>query len=161
MTPSTLRKPLWIALALAAPLLAVAQEGPAVDPGGIAWGPWGASPGAGQMFAMRGIPLLFVVLITAVVLTFVNQRERRRQETLARFIERGQEIPAALLPPARYSRNVSLRRGVGLTCLAIGLGVAIYLNTGDFRSAAWCLVPLSLGIGSFINAALSNPGRDS
>jgi hypothetical protein len=158
MALSRLKRPLLIAAALAVPLLAAAQDSTA-DPSTGAWGAgWDQGSNAGHLFAIRGIPLLFVVLITIVALAFLNQRERRRQELLARFIDRGQEIPAALLPQPRYSRNLSLRRGIGLTCLGLGLGLAIYLNTGDLRSAAWCLVPLSLGIGSFINAMLGGPG---
>ena len=44
--------------------------------------------------------------------------------------------------------------GVTWTCLGLGISAASYVSTGQVRSAAWGLIFVFLGIGSFINAAL-------
>ena len=103
--------------------------------------------------------VLFVVII-GMALLFASHREKRKQELIARFVDKGQEIPPTLLPPLASSQR-ELRRGVWLTSLGLGLGLVLFIATGDLQAAAWCLILLFMGAASFINAALFYPKSDS
>lgn len=102
------------------------------------------------------IPGVLIFLTFCVWLVFASFREKRRNELLARFIERGQEIPGSLLPQPQ-SRQRALRTGTLLTLASLALGVALQASTHDFGVVVWCLIPLSLGLGCFINAAFFYP----
>jgi hypothetical protein len=99
---------------------------------------------------------LFVLFFSALVLIYVVLRERRRHQLLSMLVERGQAIPPALLPRTA-SRHAELRRGTWLTALALAVGVVLYVLTREVRYAAWALIPLCLGIASYVNAALFYP----
>ena len=100
---------------------------------------------------IAGAASLTVIIVAALVLATL--REKRRQDLFARFAEKGQEIPIALLP-APPSRQRELRRAIWLSALGLGLGLVLYISTSDWRVAAWCLILLFLAAASFINAAL-------
>jgi len=99
---------------------------------------------------------LFVIAIAGIALLFGTLREKFKRDLFARFIEKGQEMPAALLPRPP-SRNRELRRAMWLTCLGVGVGLALYVNTGKLNVAAWSLILLFLGAASFLNAFLFYP----
>jgi hypothetical protein len=99
---------------------------------------------------------VFVIFIAVIALLFVTLHHKHKKDLFARFIDKGQEIPAALLPRAP-SRERELRRGIWLTSLGLGVGLVLYIATGNLRIAAWCLILLSLGAASFVNAALLYP----
>jgi hypothetical protein len=98
----------------------------------------------------------FVIAVGALVLIYVVLRERRRQQLIAMLVERGQPIPPTLLPRAA-SPHAEMRRGTWLTALAVGIGITLYVLTSEVRYAAWGLIPLCLGIASYVNAALFYP----
>lgn len=149
MRPSVLQGPLTMVLML--PLVALAQA--AED---------GISPELAasmnmerhytDMVLMRGLPMLFLLVVIVAGLMFAAARDRHRNELLARFIDRGQEIPAVLLPQP-HSRQRSLRAGTLLTLGSLALGVVLLASWQDIRIIVWCLLPFSLGLGCFINAA--------
>lgn len=114
-----------------------------------------ASP---PIFRFMLLPAL-IVLTIAMALVFGSLREKRKQELIARFIDKGHEIPPTLLPAPVAQRDS--RRGVWLTSFALGLGLVLYIATGDLKVAVWCLIPLFLGAASFINAALFSANPDS
>jgi hypothetical protein len=97
------------------------------------------------------LPALIVLTIIAALL-FAAMHEKRKQELIARFIDKGQEIPPTLLPAPTAQRDT--RRGIWLTSFALGLGLVLYLATGELRAAVWGLLPLFLAAASFVNAAL-------
>lgn len=97
--------------------------------------------------------MLLVVAVVAMALFFANQREKRKQDLIVRFVEKGQEVPNVLLPQFP-SRPRELRRGVWLASLGFGIGSVLYITTGDWQVAAWCLILLFLSVASFINAAM-------
>jgi hypothetical protein len=109
--------------------------------------------GAALFIIAIAVPAMITVMIYGVF------RQKRRHDLFARFIDKGQEIPLALLP-ARPSRHRDLRRGVWLAGLGIGVGLVLYIATGNLRVAAWCLILLLLGAASFVNAALFHPKPD-
>jgi Domain of unknown function (DUF6249) len=102
----------------------------------------------------------FVIAFSALVLIYVVLRDRRRHQTISMLVERGQPIPPTLLPRAA-SRHAEMRRGTWLVALAIGAGVTLYVLTGEMRYAAWGLIPLCLGVASYVNAALFYPRSGS
>jgi hypothetical protein len=113
--------------------------------------PFGAAP-------MVGAIGLFAVIIAAMY--FATQREKRRQDFLARFAEKEQAIPRELLPP-QPSRSREMRRGVWLLSLGLGLGLVLYLSSEEWEVAAWCLILLFLAAASFVNAIFFYPNADS
>jgi hypothetical protein len=102
--------------------------------------------------------------VLAVVFALVARATKARYETMKLLIEKGQELPPELVAPHRppMPRNMELweYRGYAIgwgntfTCLGLGISLASYLSSGDWRAAAWGLVFVFLGIGSFINAAV-------
>ncbi len=96
---------------------------------------------------------LLVIGLALIVAVSMGLREWRRHRLLTTFIERGLEIPTPLLP-RMPSRQDEQRRGTWLTCLGAGVGLVLYIVSGDPKLAAWCLIPLLLGLASFVNAAL-------
>jgi hypothetical protein len=93
--------------------------------------------------------VFFVSLLGAVGVTlyFRAMRERERHETLRRMVEKGMEIPSALLvPPQRPASD--LRRG--LVLLAGGLGLLVMLATAEDRDlrGIWGLglIPMLIGL---------------
>jgi hypothetical protein len=103
---------------------------------------------------------LCIIALAVIGVVYVALRDKFRRDLFVRFIDKGQEVPAALLP-APPSRLRELRRGVWLTCLGLGIGVVLYIMSGSLRVAAWSLIPLFLGAASFLNAALFYPNPDS
>ena len=138
MTRTTRR--IWLAAGVfATPMLALAQSGWAEEAQETA-------PGTA----------LFVVAIAFIATAYGALRSKQRQDLIARFLDKGQEIPASLLPPAP-SRHRELRRATWLMGLGLGIALALYIATGAWRAAAWGLIPVLLGCASFINATLFYP----
>jgi hypothetical protein len=111
---------------------------------------------------LPAVLLGFGVLV--VVFALVARATKARYDTIRQLIEKGQELPPELLAPHRppMPKNLTLAElrgyaigwGVTWTCLGLGISLASYVSSGEWRSAAWGLVFLFLGIGSFINAAI-------
>jgi hypothetical protein len=137
MIRSSLRKGLMTAALLLLPAVSLAAE-----PG------WGG----GRMHFITA-PALVVITI-GFVLLFISRREKRKLDLIERFVEKGQEIPASLLPQGPSAVR-EIRRGVWFTSLGLGWFFVLYLATSDARiSGAWSVILLFLGAASFINAAL-------
>lgn len=112
-----------------------------------------------HMLTMRLVPLLFIVVMTALALAFASRRERGRQELIARYLDKGRDIPAELLPQPRAAMH-DMRLGVWFAALGSALGLVLYYVTGDPKVAAWSLIPLFLAGASFLNALFFRaPGR--
>ena len=148
--------PLLIGSAVA-PVLAIAQDGVSDEEfrrfllsQPVAENPFGYAP----VVAAIG---LFAVIIAAMY--FASQREKRKQDFLFQFVEKGQQVPQELLPP-KPSRQREIRRGVWLLCLSIGLGLVLYIASGQWVTAAWSLIPLLLAVASFVNAVFFYPDSE-
>jgi hypothetical protein len=109
--------------------------------------PWLVVPIVAVVFlTIFGAP----VLIVAVILYFGFSRNRMMHKTIRMMVEKGQEVPAALLappPPAQRQRS-DMRRGVVL--LMVGLGVTIFLGAvNDWEGGAWAIgiIPFLIGLG--------------
>lgn len=135
MTAPKIARVLLTASLLLAPGLALAQRDWVEEVQGAA---------AGTAF--------FVIAIALIAVLFGTIREKFKRDLFARFVDKGQEIPAALLPRPP-SRERELRRGVWLTSLGLGVGLALFIAGGP-RVAAWCLILLFLAAASFLNAVL-------
>ncbi|PYK06617.1 MAG: hypothetical protein DME66_03955, partial [Verrucomicrobia bacterium] len=97
------------------------------------------------MLTVFGAP----VLIVAVIMYFGFSKTRALHRTVRLMVEKGQEVPAALLnpPPAQRQRS-DMRRGVLL--LMVGLGLVIFLGViADWDSGVWTLgmIPALIGAG--------------
>ena len=90
------------------------------------------------------------VLIVAVIMYFGFSRNRMMHKTIRMMVEKGQEVPAALLappPPAQRQRS-DMRRGVVL--VMVGLGVLIFLGAvNGWEGGAWAIgiIPFLIGLG--------------
>ena len=98
-----------------------------------------------SMLAVFGAP----VLIVAVIMYFGFSKTRALHRTVRLMVEKGQEVPAALLnpPPAQRQRS-DMRRGVLL--LMVGLGLVIFFGVvADWDSGVWTLgmIPALIGAG--------------
>jgi hypothetical protein len=112
----------------------------------------------GDEIPSRVIPIVVVtmltvfgapVLIVAVIMYFGFSKTRALHRTVRMMVEKGQEVPAALLnpPPAQRQRS-DIRRGVLL--LMVGLGLVIFLGViADWDSGVWTLgmIPALIGAG--------------
>ena len=90
------------------------------------------------------------VLIVAVIMYFGFSKNRMMHKTVRMMVEKGQEVPPALLaPPAPAQRKRSdMRRGIVL--LMVGLGIMLFLGAvNDWSGGAWSigLIPLLIGVG--------------
>lgn len=97
------------------------------------------------MLAVFGAP----VLIVAVIMYFGFFKTRALHRTVRLMVEKGLEVPAALLnpPPAQRQRS-DMRRGVLL--LMVGLGLVIFFGViADWDSGVWTLgmIPALIGAG--------------
>jgi uncharacterized protein DUF6249 len=94
------------------------------------------------MLVTFGLPLLLV----AVILYYKHRKLRMTHETIARLAEKGLPVPPELLEPPQ--RGHAGLRG-GLVLLALGLGLAIFL---DQVGAPWSigLIPGLMGLALII-----------
>jgi hypothetical protein len=114
------------------------------------------------IISVFGFGSLMVVGIVAVSLLAPYFSQRRQARLIEVFVEKGREIPPELLakPAAPQAvvltpdqlRARSMRRGVVLFALAIGVAVVAYAGTGDVRAVAWGVLLLCLALASFVNA---------
>jgi len=108
--------------------------------------PWIAFPIVLIVFlSIFGAP----VLIVAVIMYFSFSKTRALHRTVQMMVEKGQEVPVALLnpPPAQRQRS-DLRRGVVL--VMIGLSLMIFFGAvNDWEGGAWSLgiIPFLIGAG--------------
>lgn len=89
------------------------------------------------------------ILIVAVIMYFSMSKTRAMHRTVRLMVEKGQEVPAALLnpPPAQRQRS-DVRRGIVL--LMVGLGLMLFLAAvNDWEGGAWSIgiIPFLIGAG--------------
>jgi hypothetical protein len=90
------------------------------------------------------------VLIVAVIMYFGFSKNRMMHKTVRMMVEKGQEVPAALLapPPPAVRQRSDMRRGVVL--VMIGLGLVIFLGAvNDWENGSWAIgiIPFLIGLG--------------
>lgn len=122
----------------------------------LAWGQQDLGPGNQMRFG----GMFFVLTLVVALLVFFSRRETHRNELIGRFIEKGQPVPPTLLPPPA-TREREIRRGIRLTGLGLGIGLALYVAMGEVAGMAWGLIPLLLGVACFINAVFFYPASVS
>jgi hypothetical protein len=108
--------------------------------------PWIAFPIVLIVFlSIFGTP----VLIVAVIMYFSFSKTRALHRTVQMMVEKGQEVPVALLnpPPAQRQRS-DLRRGVVLVMIGLGLMI-FFAAANDWEGGAWSLgiIPFLIGAG--------------
>ena len=120
------------------------------------------------------VPLGFFLSLlagVAVTLYFRAAREHERHETLRKMVEKGQEIPSALLIPPHQPAS-DLRRGLVLVGVGIGLSVMLAgADDHDLRSLWGAgLIPTLMGVAYLVtwmigrkelSAAAESPARAS
>ena len=103
-------------------------------------------------FAIFGLP----VAIVGVILYFAFSRNRALHKTVRMMVEKGQEVPAALLnPPPVVRQRSDLRRGIVL--VMVGLGMMIFFGAvNEWEGGVWSLgiIPFLIGVGYFLVWAL-------
>jgi hypothetical protein len=90
------------------------------------------------------------VLIVAVILYFSMSRTRSLHKTVRMMVEKGQEVPAALLapPPQAMRQRSDMRRGVVL--MMVGIGLMVFFGAcSEWEGGAWALgiIPFLIGAG--------------
>lgn len=104
---------------------------------------------------------LCIVLVVGAVVFARFRREKQLHETLRQMIERGVDIPPALLMPPQVKPN-DRRRGVILISLGVGASAFLFLVTGN-SGGAWGLglVPAFLGVGYLLASFLEKRDSDA
>src|ERR1700731_2386352 len=136
----------------------------------------GARHGGSDDFPEAVIPLVGIifltvfgapVLIVAVIMYFGFSRNRMMHRTIRMMVEKGQEVPPALLvppPPAQRQRS-DMRRGVVL--VMVGLGLMLFFGAvNNWESGVWAIgiIPFLIGAGYLLVWKLEggrNPGPDN
>jgi hypothetical protein len=107
----------------------------------------GDPPAVAIVVPVAMFALIFAIVVAALYANF--RRDRHRHETIRLALERGGEIPPALLIPARKPHS-DLRRGILLLCAGLGLMVLLFKTAKE--SGAWtaALIPIFLGLGYLV-----------
>ena len=108
--------------------------------------PWIAIPIVLIVFlAIFGTP----VMIVGLIMYFSFSKSRALHRTVRMMVEKGQEVPPALLnPPPVVRQRSDLRRGVVL--LMVGLGLMVFFGAvNDWEGGVWSLgiIPFLIGAG--------------
>jgi hypothetical protein len=100
---------------------------------------------------------LTVILLVIVPLFLYFRRNRLLHETLRTMVEKGMEIPPALLAPPVKPRN-DLRFGIIGVSSGIGISLFFLALTGIGDKNLWAigLIPLAIGIGYIVVWKLEN-----
>jgi hypothetical protein len=104
--------------------------------------------------AIVGIVMLSIfgapVLIVGLIMYFGFSRNRMMHKTIRMMVEKGQEVPAALLapPPAAVRQRSDMRRGVVLVMVGIGL-MLFFAAVNDWEGGSWAIgvIPFVIGLG--------------
>ena len=98
------------------------------------------------MLSIFGAP----VLIVGLIMYFGFSRNRMMHKTIRMMVEKGQEVPAALLapPPPAVRQRSDMRRGVVLVMVGIGL-MLFFAAVNDWEGGAWAIgvIPFVIGLG--------------
>ena len=98
------------------------------------------------MLAVFGAP----VLIVGLIMYFGFSRNRMMHKTIRMMVEKGQEVPAALLapPPPAVQKRSDMRRGVILAMVGLGL-MLFFAAVNDWEGGVWTLglIPFLIGAG--------------
>lgn len=101
------------------------------------------------MLAVFGAP----VLIVGLIMYFGFSRNRMMHKTIRMMVEKGQEVPAALLapPPPAVRQRSDMRRGVILLMIGAGL-MLFFAAVNDWEGGVWTLglIPFLIGAGYLI-----------
>ena len=98
------------------------------------------------MMSIFGAP----VLIVGLIMYFGFSRNRMMHKTIRMMVEKGQEVPAALLapPPPAVRQRSDMRRGVVLVMVGIGL-MLFFGAVNDWDGGFWAIgvIPFVIGLG--------------
>jgi len=98
------------------------------------------------MLAVFGAP----VLIVGLIMYFGFSRNRMMHKTIRMMVEKGQEVPAALLapPPPAVQKRSDMRRGVVLVMVGIGL-MLFFAAVNEWEGGSWAIgvIPFVIGLG--------------
>ena len=92
-----------------------------------------------------------IVAVVAISLIFRYRTQRLRQELYASFLQKGEPIPAELLPgrAQRGKANADLRRGMVLLLGGIGLSLALCL-AHESSNAGVGIIPALIGVAYLV-----------
>jgi Flp pilus assembly protein TadB len=98
------------------------------------------------MLAVFGAP----VLIVGLIMYFGFSRNRMMHKTIRMMVEKGQEVPAALLvaPPPAVRQRSDMRRGVVLVMVGVGL-MLFFAAVNNWEGGSWAIgvIPFVIGLG--------------
>jgi hypothetical protein len=98
------------------------------------------------MMSVFGAP----VLIVGLIMYFGFSRNRMMHKTIRMMVEKGQEVPAALLapPPVAVRQRSDMRRGVVLVMVGVGL-MLFFAAVNEWEGGAWAIgvIPFVIGLG--------------
>ena len=98
-----------------------------------------------------------ITLVSLIPVFLQFRRNRLMHETMRNMVEKGMEIPAALLAPIEKPKS-DLRRGI--IGVSSGVGISLFFlalnGIGDKNIWAIGLIPLAIGIGYIVVWKLEN-----
>ena len=107
---------------------------------------WLAIPIVGVVFlSIFGAP----VLIVGLIMYFSMSKTRAMHRTVRMMVEKGQEVPVALLyPPPAIRQRSDMRRGIVLVMVGVGLMI-FFAAVNEWEGGAWAIgiIPFLIGCG--------------
>lgn len=103
------------------------------------------------------VPIAFFIMVIFLVAipVFLDYRKKLSlHKVMVSAIEKGADIPLEALNPPKPKRD-DLRTGIILVALGFGLTLFLYLSENSVEEAAPGIIPLFIGLGFLVNAALN------
>lgn len=108
------------------------------------------------------VPIAFFIMIIFLVAipVFLDYRKKvSLHKVMVSAIEKGADIPMEALNPPKPKRD-DLRTGIILVFVGLGVALFLYLSDRSMEAAAPGIIPLFVGMGFLVNAALNKKPED-
>ena len=102
--------------------------------------------------------LLMPVMVVGLILWYKTRRNQLMHETALKLAEKGQPVPASLFAD-QTGPFASLRTGVVLLMLGLGISLALYLCGIKFWAVG--IIPMFMGLGYLIVWKLEGGGTSA
>lgn len=114
-----------------------------------------------EMWLPRVMPFsafIFVLLLLSIIFGYEWKKDKNRNETIRRYLEKGIEVPRQLLVdkdnPGSWKPVSDVRKGLIWFSVGLGVSLTLFIISESARGAAIGIIPLFIGIGYLVAAKL-------